>query len=84
LFVYLYILDHFAYGHKYTSPQSQRKIIPDEITSFPQHKRLLADDFLVTPEHKKTDIIAKKFELPLDDFGELKNVCTNVRKFFIT
>jgi len=41
----------------------------------------LADDFLVAPEHKKTDIIAKKFELPLDDFGELKNVCTNVRNF---
>ncbi|XP_008187002.1 katanin p80 WD40 repeat-containing subunit B1 isoform X1 [Acyrthosiphon pisum] len=69
--------DHFAYGNKYTSPQSQRKIIPDEITSLPHHKRLLADDYLVTPEHKKTDIIAKKFELPLDDFGELKNVCTN-------
>lgn len=76
------VLDHFAYGNKYTSPQSQRKIMSDEISSLPHHKRLLADDRLLSDdslifsEHKKTDIMANKFELPLNDFKDFKiNVC---------
>lgn len=74
-------LDNFAYGTKYTSPQSQRKVIPNEMSSLPHQKRLLADDSLITPEYKKTDPMVP-ITLPLDDFEDMKNVCTNVRIFF--
>ncbi|XP_025415743.1 katanin p80 WD40 repeat-containing subunit B1 isoform X2 [Sipha flava] len=64
--------DNFAYGTKYTSPQSQRKVIPNEMSSIPHHKRLLADDSLITPEYKKTDPMGT-ITLPLDDFEDMKN-----------
>lgn len=43
----------------------------------------MPDESLFTQEHKKTDNMAKKFELPLDDFEDLKHVCTNFYLFLI-
>lgn len=50
------------------------------MSSLPHHKRLLADDGLITQEYKKTDPIVP-IALPLDDLEDIKNVCTNVRIF---
>lgn len=69
------ILDHFTYGNKYTSPQSQRKILPDEILSTQRHIRLLDDDSIITEQKKTTRT------MPLDDYNELKHVCINVQFF---
>lgn len=69
------------YGHKYTSPQSERKIKTDEIKFSTHLKRTLADDSLVTAEYIKADTMSNKYDLPLDHFNDLKNVCTNVRIF---
>lgn len=65
------MLDHFAYGNKYTSPQSQRKILTDEVLSTQRQIRLLDDDPIVISEQKKT--VART--IPLHDFDEFKNVC---------
>lgn len=44
------------------------------------HKHLLIDDSLMKPK-KEADTKTTKFEFPLDDFEDVKNVCTNTRSF---
>lgn len=72
-----FILDHFNYGNKYTSPQSQRKISSDEI-SLPHDNQILIDESTISPEYQKTDNMSMKFEPPFDTFKDLNIVCTKV------
>lgn len=73
--MYLYVSDNVAYGLNYTSPQSERKIKPEEIKFSTHHKQILANDDS-SKEFIKTETITNKFELPLDHFDALKNVRT--------
>ncbi|VVC45263.1 Katanin p80 subunit, C-terminal,WD40-repeat-containing domain,Katanin p80 subunit B1,WD40/YVTN repeat- [Cinara cedri] len=68
--------DHFNFGNKYTSPQSQRKISSDEISSLPQEKQILIDESTMSPEYQKTDNMSMKFEPTLDTFKDLSMVYT--------
>lgn len=73
-----YSLDHFNFGNKYTSPQSQRKMSSDE--TFIQDKQMLIDESTMSPEYQKTDTMTMKFDPPLDTFKDLNMVYTKVKK----